>query len=163
MDGLSQPHRPVIGSVCEVPGGVQAHADHVFDGVSCTRTLTEKDGMLHDVMHIEADQPHQFDWVFRSAGDAQLPAGGVSAEFPGVHESYQRLTDIRRYEGVEAFEMSCVLEGKRIRVHICPETLKNVELYTAIMPGNPADHPLTAILLRTTSDDVVVEASYEFE
>lgn len=163
MDGLSQPHRPVVGTVCEVEGGIQAHADNVFDGVNCTRTLTEKDGVLYDEMHIEADQAHQFDWVFRSEGDAQLPAGGVSAAFEGVHESYSRLSDIKRYEGAEAFEMTCELNGKKIKASICPDTLKNVELYTAIMPGNPADHPLHAILLRATAKDVVVKAAYRFE
>ena len=114
-------------------------------------------------MHIEADQAHQFDWVFRSEGDAQLPAGGVSAAFEGVHESYSRLSDIKRYEGAEAFEMTCELNGKKIKASICPDTLKNVELYTAIMPGNPADHPLHAILLRATANDVVIKAAYRFE
>ncbi len=163
MDGLSHPHRPVVGTVCEVEGGVQAHADNVYDGVNCTRTLTEKDGVLYDEMHIEADQVHQFDWVFRSAGKASLSAEGVQAEFPGVHESYSFLTDIKRYEGAEAFEMVCEMDGKKIKATIDPETVKAVEVYTAIMPGNPADHPLHAILLRVTGDDVTIKARYEFE
>ncbi|MBQ2955486.1 MAG: heparinase II/III family protein, partial [Clostridia bacterium] len=163
MDGLSQPHRPVIGSVYEVAGGVEAHADNVYDGVSCTRTLTEKDGVLYDVMHIVADQKHQFDWVFRCEGTAQLPEGGAEAEFPGQHCSYERLTDIKLYEGAEAFEMKVELNGRKIIASICPETLKNVAVYTAVMPGNPADHPLTAILLRATSADLTIRASYRFE
>ncbi len=162
MDGASQPNRPVVGSVKEVANGVQAHADNIYDGVSCTRTLTEKDGKLYDEMHITADQAHQFDWVFRSAGTAQLPAGGAEATFPGAEVSYDRLTNIRKYEGAETFTVQWELDGRKLTASICPETLKNVDVYTAVMPGNPADHPLTAILLRTTSADVIIRASYEF-
>ena len=88
---------------------------------------------------------------------------GAPAEFTGNHVSYSFLKDVRRCEGAEAFEMQCVLNDRKIRARINPETLKNVELYTAIMPGNPADHPLHTILLRTTASDVVIKAEYEFE
>ena len=55
------------------------------------------------------------------------------------------------------------MDGKKIKATIDPETVKKVSVYTAIMPGNPADHPLHAILLRVTGDDVTIKARYEFE
>ena len=161
MDGVSQPHRPVIGKVEEIPGGVRAQAQNVYDGVNATRTLTDADGALRDVMHITADQAHQFDWVFRGAGKVTLPEGGVPDEFPGNEASYQKLSQICSYPDAKTFEAHYTLGEKTLTVRIAPETLRDVTVYTAVMPGNPADQPLTAILLRTTGDDVRVEATYE--
>ena len=161
MDGVSQPHRPVIGSVEAVVGGVRAHAENVYDGVNVTRTLTDEGGVLRDVMHIHADAAHQFDWVFRAAGEAELPAGGVADAFPGNEAPYEKLGDIRRYPDARTFAVRYTLGGQTLTVRIAPETLEKVSVYTAVMPGNPADQQLTAILLRTTGDDVCVEATYE--
>lgn len=163
MDGVSQPHRPVIGAVEEIERGVQAHAENVYDGVNATRTLTDDGGVLRDVMHITADAEHQFDWVFRGAGEVVLPEGGVADTFPGNEISYEKLSNVRRYPGVQAFEATYKLGDRALTVRIAPETLRNVRVYTAVMPGNPADQPLTAILLRTTGDNVRVEATYEMK
>ncbi len=159
-DGTSQPMRPVRGRMEKVQGGVRAHAEEVYDGVACTRTLTEANGMLHDVMEIESEDTHQFDWVLHSAGEAQLPAGGSAAALPGAEKCYDYLSDVVCYEGAETFEARFRLNGKTLLVRIGPETLRQARVYTARMPGNPADHPLTAILLRARGSHVRFAADY---
>ena len=101
--------------------------------------------------------------MFRSDGEASLPAGGVAATFTGADASYQRLSDIRRYPHAEEFEARFQHRGRTLIVRIAPETLRGAQVYTAHMPGNPADHPLTAILLRTTGNAVRFEARYEVD
>lgn len=160
-DGKSQPRRPVIGSVEKVEGGVKAHADNVYDGVNATRTLTDENGIVVDVMEIKADAAHTFDWMFRAKGETVLPEGGVEDVLPGDEVAYEKLTQIRRYPDAQEFEVRYTLEGKTLTARIAPETLKNVTVYTALMPDHPADRVLTAIILRAKTDALCVKATYE--
>lgn len=161
MDGMTQPRRPVVGCVAAVEGGVRGVADEVYDGVRCSRTLTAEGDILRDVMHIEADSSHCFHWVFHSDGSAELPEDGVDAELTGNEESYGLLKNVRVYDSTKPFEAQFALDGKKLTVSIPVETLKNARVYTASVPGNPADHLLTAILLRAEGADVVFEARYQ--
>lgn len=53
------------------------------------------------------------------------------------------------------------MDGKTLKIIIPAETLKNARVYTAKVPGNPADHLLTAILLRAEGECATFEARYQ--
>ncbi len=163
MDGVSQPQRVVTGQAEAIAGGIRAHADEIYDGVSCTRTLLGKGNAVTDEMVIHAEQAHQFDWIFRVGGECELPAGGQGAEFAGNEASYDQLSDVREYPENTKFALRCRMNGRSLTVRIAPETLEHVALYTAHMPGNPTDHVQTAILLRAHGADICFQARYEIE
>ena len=163
MDGVSQPSRPQRQSLSDVPGGMSGRVDELFDGVSAVRTLTDENGMLKDVTEITSDAVHCFDWFFHSAGETELPSGGKRSSLSGNEASYGYLTDVREYEARDGFEAGFTLNGRRLTVRLSPGTVRAGKVFTARIPGNPADTYLTAIVVRIEGASVRVEATYKEE
>ena len=142
-----------------LPNGLQAEAE-AYEGVRFVRTLTWEEDRLHDTFRIFADETHQYDWVFRSGGEAMLPQGGIPDSLTGEEECYAMLSDTLRYPACDAFTVGYALQGKKLCVTVSPETLGRWEIWTACMPANPMDQRNTALILRTRGANVTCCVTY---
>ena len=161
MDGRSQPFRPQNAALTAVHGGVSGRVKDLFDGVGGARTLTDDGGALRDVMEISSEDAHQFDWIFHSAGAARLPDGGRPSALKGGEPSYDYLKDVMEYDPAEGFEAEFSLNGKTLTLRLPPETTRMGRIYTALMPGSPANTYVTAVILRAEGTALRIEAVYE--
>ena len=161
MDGRSQPFRAQRQRVYETPAGIAARVEDLFDGVMGQRTLTAHGTSVTDVTEITADKTHQFDWIFHSEGEAALPAGGRPSELKGDEASYTYLTDIMEYDAKDGFKASFTLNGQVLEVLIPSETACQSRVFTAHMPGNPANTTMTAVIVRAHGAQIRFEARYE--
>ena len=161
MDGRSQPFRAQRQRVYETPAGITARVEDLFDGVMGQRTLTAHGTSVTDVTKITADKAHQFDWIFHSEGEAALPAGGRPSELKGDEASYTYLTDVMEYDAKDGFKASFTLNGQVLEVLIPSETACQSRVFTAHMPGNPANTTMTAVIVRAHGAQIRFEARYE--
>jgi len=159
VDGKSHPRIPVPARFTRLPNGLQAEAE-AYEGVRFVRTLTWEEDRLHDTFRIFADETHQYDWVFRSGGEAMLPQGGIPDSLTGEEECYAMLSDTLRYPACDAFTVGYALQGKKLCVTVSPETLGRWEIWTACMPANPMDQRNTALILRTRGANVTCCVTY---
>ena len=124
-------------------------------------TLTKDGNAVVDVTEITAETPHQFDWFFHSEGDAVLPRGGTASSLPGNEASYTYLYDVTEYGASDGFEATFSLDGQTLTVRLSKDTVSAGKVFTARMPGNPANTAMTAIIVRINSAHVRIEARYE--
>ena len=163
MDGMSQPFRPQKQSVVDLPDGMEGRVEDYYDGVAAARSVTASGSELVDVFTVKAQTDHQFDWVFHSAGEADLPSNGAASELPGEDPAYQYLTDVMEYAAPEGFEARFTLNGRTLTVRLPRGTTENARVFTAKIPSNPANISLTAIIVRARAASVRFEARYKEE
>jgi len=81
---------------------VTARVDGIAPGVSHTRTLALRDGLVIVIDRVESDKPHTYDFVYHNFGKLAEGPGwtGTAVEAPlGTTANYENLTDVRKLAG----------------------------------------------------------------
>lgn len=111
-----------------------ARVDGIAPGVSHTRTLILRDGLVIVIDRVEADAEHSFDFVYHNFGtlsDGPGWTGTALAQPLGTTANYENLTDVRQLTGTGPVRLGWDLTGQVAPPKPVP----------AARPGKPAPTP----------------------
>lgn len=113
---------------------VTARVDGIAPGVSHTRSLVLRDGLVIVIDQIESDAEHTYDFVYHNFGTLSDGPGWAGAAFPrplGTTANYDNLTDVRQLTGSGPVRLGWDLTGE----------VRPPKPLPAARPGKPAPTP----------------------
>lgn len=126
---------------------VSATADRALRGVRFRRSLALlENGILIDVVELEGEKQHQFDWAFHCRGKLTPGLRGKAVKRLGIAAGYEIPRKVR-----------CALTGKRwtgrwqgprATLALEMEAAPGTRFFTAVAPGNPAEEKVPMVVAR---------------
>ena len=156
VDG-DQPDRALPNHLEETEGGVRAVVDGGWEPVlSASRTLTADRETFSDRTEVLCSGEHVIDWFFSAEGTVAFShTPGESVTLSGG-PGYEHLQNIRSIS-CDTLTASFTLENRVLTLTI---PAKELEVFTAQAPGNPAHRLRTVLILRKRGEKAIFQATY---
>lgn len=159
VDG-GQPKKLMKTKITEIAGGIEAIVEEWPGLRNIKRSLTEESNAVKDCLEIQSDTEHLYDWLFHCEGEAEYNLENVAVESLG--KGYELFYQVRKVVSEKAFyAVFKDRDGRKLTINI--PYVPGIEIYTAMTPGNPADHLRNTLLLRTKGKEVKFTVMYSLD
>ncbi|MBN2490387.1 MAG: heparinase II/III family protein [Planctomycetes bacterium] len=126
---------------------VSATADPALPGARFRRSLALLDGgILIDVVEVESETKHTFDWTFHCRGALTSSLHGKAVKRLGTSDGYEIPREVRLARTAKRWRAVWQDEGASLALDM--EAAPDTEVFTAVAPGNPATEEVPMVVAR---------------
>lgn len=156
IDG-EQPKKLLDTVVCKTKDGVEAIVKDWPGITHISRRIAAKGNTIKEVTIVKSTGKHIFDWIFHSEGEVEYNLKGTAIESLG--NGYEHFSDIQKIVFDKEF-CATFRDNMHGSLTVRIPYIKEVTIYTARTPGNPADQKRNTLLLRAKCDAVRFEVVF---
>ena len=159
IDG-DQPRKLISTTISETDDGIVATATD-WPGIKSIKRCLSVDGNdVKDSMEILAGKEHVYEWSFHCEGVATHNFEETVVDSLG--KGHELFSGVRKIKFEKDFNVVYTdSEGRKLLITV--PYVPRMDIFTAMTPGNPADHLRNTLLLRMKGSDAKFEVLYSVE